>query len=267
MKLKVKTGPKILFLDIETAPMFAAVWGLWKQNIGINMIDVDWHMLSFSAKWEGSNKTFYFDKKKSWDTEDDRLILEALFVLLDEADIVVAHNGRKFDLPKINTRFIMNGMKAPSPYRIVDTLDICKKHFRFSSNKLEYVAKALGVGEKFMHKEFPGYELWKQCLAGNKDAWREMKVYNIQDTIVLEQVYDKLRPWHNIHPNHGVYVDSNNHKHTCSKCGSDDLRNKGYYYTQVAKYQKFVCNSCGGYSRTRKTEITKDKRQSLLTSI
>lgn len=257
--------PRILILDIETAPTRAAVWRIFKENVGLDQIENDWYILSFAAKWEGDSKVHYFDKSRSWQDDDDSLLLEPLRVLLDQADIVVAHNGRKFDCPKINARMIINGFDPVSPYRIVDTLDICKKNFAFTSNKLAYISKALGVEEKLSHTDFPGYKLWQQCLIGNKKAWKEMKIYNIQDVISLEQVYLKLRPWHGMHPNAGNY--SSVIGPVCSKCGSPHLSPRGFTFTQVGKYQRFRCDDCGGWSRDRKTHSTKEQRDALLTAL
>ena len=42
--------------------------------------------------------------------------------------------------------------------------------------------------------ENEGHELWLKCMAGNANAWKVMKRYNIQDVRVTEKLYDKLRP-------------------------------------------------------------------------
>lgn len=259
--------PKTLILDIETAPVLGNVWGMWKQNLGLEMIEKDWYILSFSAKWLGSSNRdiHYFDQKDADDIEDDRLILEALWVLLDEADVVVAHNGRRFDVPKINTRFLTNKMEVPSPYRVVDTLDIVKRNFKFTSNKLEYLTEILCKKKKLKHQKFPGFSLWKECMNGNEKAWEEMKRYNIRDVVSLEELYLYLRPWNKSQPNSGAY--SNKHDMCCSKCGSNRLVSRGYYYTQVGKYQRFKCKDCGGWSRDRKSHKTKEQREFMLTSI
>ena len=108
-------------------------------------------------------------------------ILQVKTDKLDSADIVIAHNANKFDLPTINARAVEHGIKPPSPYKVVDTLSVAKKHFRFTSNKLEFIADALGCAPKLKHQHFPGFELWLQCLKQNDKAWKEMKEYN--DTV------------------------------------------------------------------------------------
>ena len=46
--------PKVLYVDIETKPIKAWIWGTFNQNIPLNMIIEDWSVLSWSAKWADS---------------------------------------------------------------------------------------------------------------------------------------------------------------------------------------------------------------------
>lgn len=256
---------RILILDIETAPIMAHVWRTWKENVGLEQITHDWYILSFSAKWYGSQTVMYDDQSKATDIEDDSRLMLALHALLDEADIVVAHNGRAFDVRKINARFILNGLKPPSPYKIVDTLEIAKKNFAFTSNRLAYLTDKLCTIKKLEHGKFPGFMLWKECLKGNPEAWREMRTYNVQDVTSLEELYTKLRAWDSRHPN--VDVASSSHEHACPCCGSHKIIRKGFAYTNSGQYQKYLCTACGKWSRTRYTENPTAKRKGLLTNI
>lgn len=247
------SSPNILILDIETSPILAYVWRLWDQNIALNQIDTDWHVLSWSAKWLHQKKTLYQDQRNARNIEDDSKILKALWKLLDEADIVIAQNGKAFDQKKLNARFITHGMQPPSSYKLVDTLLIARKHFGFTSNKLEYLAKALGTPhKKMMQRKFSGFELWRACLQGNIAAWREMEKYNRMDVTVLEEVYKKLIPWDNA-INFDVYTDGE--YHVCS-CGSTDFRKRGFFYTSTAKYQRYKCTKCGAETRDRKCKTS-----------
>ena len=137
----IKNKPKILIYDIETAPILGYVWGLWQNNVGLNQIESDWYALSWSAKWLGSpeDEVMYMDQRHAKNIEDDSKMLKDIWKLLDEADIVITQNGKKFDQKKLNARFIMHGMKPPNSYRHIDTLQIAKRVFGFTSNKLEYM--------------------------------------------------------------------------------------------------------------------------------
>lgn len=253
---------KILLLDIETAPILASVWRIWDQNISLGQIKSDWHLLSFAAKWLGERKVIYKDQSRAKNVEDDRALLISIHILLNEAEIVISHHGKKFDLPAINSRLITKGFAAPSPYRIVDTREIAAKHFRFTSNKLEFLSGVLCSKKKMMHRKFPGYELWKECLAGNLKAWAEMRKYNIRDVETLEELYLKLRPWTLNGPNFGLYDDAEDS--VCPKCGGNDISKNGFIFLTVGKYQRFKCGSCGAWARASKPCNTKEKRASLL---
>jgi len=251
---------KILTIDIETSPNIAYVWGLWKQNVGLNMLKDRTYVMSYAAKWLGSDKVLYEENRHG----DDRDLIQSLIDLLDSADIVIAHNANKFDLPTINARAVEHGIKPPSPYKVVDTLSVAKKHFRFTSNKLEFIADALGCAPKLKHQHFPGFELWLQCLKQNDKAWKEMKEYNVQDVLTLEEVYLKLRPWIKNHPNIGVLDEQD--VPVCPKCGGRHINYRGYVTTNVSKFRKFVCMDCGGWGRTRYNELAPEKRKQLTTN-
>lgn len=264
-----QVGPKVLILDIETAPILARVWRTFKENIGLNQIYGDWFLLSFAAKWLGDSKVLYFDQSRAANVENDRPLLEKLWHLLDQADIVVAHNGKKFDVKKINARLVTAGFPPPSPYMIVDTLLIAKDKFAFTSNKLAFLTEQLNeTYKKHDHGNFPGFELWRAVLnvgsAEAKRAWAEMKTYNEYDVLSLEELYLKLRPWSDKHPNVANFDDSEEMR--CPICGGTHLQKRGVYHTNTGTYQRYVCTdkTCGAWSRTRYTESSKGKRKSLL---
>lgn len=258
------TQPRILSLDIETSPVLAYVWSLWKQNVGLNQIKEDWCILSFCAKWLGKPDVIYRDNSKQRNVEDDRRLLRALWKLLDQADIVVAQNGVKFDRRKINARFLLNGMPPPSPYAVVDTMLEARKHFGLTSNKLEYMTSKLCTVKKRKHEKFPGFELWAQCLQRNPEAWEEMRAYNIDDVLSLEELYLILRPWIDGHPNVANFTEPD--KPACPKCGSANIIQKGHRHTQVGRYARYRCTDCGGWSRGRQMLNSKDQRKNLLVS-
>lgn len=259
--------PRILMIDIETAPMKGVFWGLWKQNIALNQILEDWYILTYAGKWVGEeDKVFdglieYQDYYKKH-PECDKQVLTSLRDLLDEADIVVAHNAVRFDIPKINARLIKHNIAPPSPYKVVDTLQVAKKKFKFTSNKLDYIAKYLGVGQKLAHQ---GMDMWLGCMNGDLHCWRDMIKYNIQDVDILEAVYLKLLPWMDNHPNVALYNDDETP--TCPKCGGTHIHWRGYAYTNVSRFHRFQCKDCGGWGRARQNTIAPDKRKGVLANV
>lgn len=254
--------PKTIILDIETASIQAHVWGLWNNNVGLNMIKEDWRILSVAWKELGKPEVTYLEARHP---NQEKKLLRRLRHALDTADIVVAHNGKKFDIKKINARLIANGFGPYSPVKVVDTLLEVRKVAAFTSNKLEYLTGLLTTEKKLNHQKFPGFELWKECLAGNPEAWEEMKEYNIQDIISLEELYLKLRPWMTEHPNLGNFQDNDEYDTpVCPKCGGKHMIKRGVQRTQVGQYQRYRCLDCGGWSRGREMLKTKAERQHIL---
>lgn len=247
---------KILLLDIETSPNTAHVWGLWQQNVGLSQLLESSYTLCWSAKWLGEKGTIF----SSLEREDGISMMEKLWELLNEADAVVHYNGSKFDIPTINKEFLQLGLSPPSPYKQIDLLRVCKKQFKFPSNKLEYVAQKLGLGGKVRHK---GHELWIKCMNNDLVAWRKMERYNKQDVRLLEKLYKRLLPWIDSHPNHALYTDLTNP--VCPNCGSHRLQKRGIAYTRVGQYQRFYCLSCGRWPRGRYGLLTKEERENVLT--
>lgn len=241
---------KVLVFDIETAPMLAYVWGTRDQNISLNQIKSDWYVIAWAAKWLGSpvSEVAYFDQRKAKVLSDDRAILRVLWQLLDEADIVVTQNGTKFDSRKLNARFILHGMRPPSPYKHLDTYQILSRVADFTSDKLEYYTdKLCKKYKKLSHSKFPGMELWKQCLAGNLKAWDEMEEYNIHDVLSTEELYMNTRAWT---PKSAPDV----HLTGCGICG-ERQQQKGYYVNRTGKLPRLHCQGCGKWSLGKREAI------------
>lgn len=257
---KNKNGPRILVYDIETSPLIAHLWSMWQQGVGLNQIQSDWFIMSFAAKWLGEDEIFYYDQRNAYPMEDDSYILTKLWSLLNEADITIGQNLRKFDTRKVNARFILNGLPKPSTYRQIDTMVIAKEQFGFTSNKLEYMTKALCPEHaKSKHDKFPGHEMWVECLKGNIEAWQSMEEYNKQDILATEALYNVLSSWDSKLPNLDVYVDD--------VLDMEEWIEDGHHYTNLAKYKRYRNVKTGVQRRSRVNELSKEKKQSLLANI
>jgi DNA polymerase elongation subunit (family B) len=234
---------KLLLLDVETSPNTAYVWSLWKENIPLSRLIDSGQVLCYSAKWLGDEEIFFdsiFNSKV-------KKMLKGIHKLLEEADAVIHYNGSAFDIPTLNKEFLLNGMKPPSSYKQIDLLKTARNKFRFVSNKLDYVAQALGVGKKSKHE---GFELWIKCMNNDPEAWKVMEEYNKNDVILLEEVYYQFLPWIKGHPNMGLYSETESA--VCPHCASTDLHKRGFSFTSTGKYQRYQCKGCGAWSRARK---------------
>jgi DNA polymerase elongation subunit (family B) len=243
---------KILLLDIETAPNLAYVWGIWEQNVGLNQLMNADYMLCWSAKWKGDETIYFASREKN----SAKIMLKPLHKLLEEADAVVHYNGKRFDIPWINREFILNGLKPPSPYKQIDLMETVKRQFKFPSNKLEYVTKALGVGEKVKHI---GFDLWLGCIKNDKESWKLMQEYNIGDIVVLESLYDKILPWIKGHANHSMHSKG---ELVCPRCGSSHVQKRGYTNTLASTFQRYQCVKCGGWFKDNTRLNSKDFKTS-----
>lgn len=259
MTAKTNTKAKILLLDIETAPALVYSWGLFKQNIGINQIVKDGYVLMWCAKWLHekrimSDTLVNYSKhlpgavRTCEDLEKlEHHIAKSIWKLVDEADIVVTQNGEQFDLLWLNTMFLKHHLPPVSTYKSVDTLREAKKTQRFISNKLDYMARKLDLGRKI---DTGGFELWTGCMNGDLRSWHKMEVYCKNDVKVLERIYLRLRPFMILHPNLGTFADDADMH--CPNCGSTRIRRKGFFYTAVSKFQRFICVDCGKNIRDTK---------------
>jgi len=258
--VKIKL-PKILLFDIETLPMSVYVWFLGKQRIHPQNITDEWSVVSWSAKWlfEPEVMSQVVTAKEAIKRQDSS-ILQGIWDLLDQADIVVAQNGDRFDIRKLNTRFLKYGYIPPSSYQSIDTLKVMQRYFSLPSYKLDYVAKFLG----FRPKKSTDFSLWKDCLMGKEEALNFMVEYNRNDVMMLEDLYLKIRGWIKSHPNCALYMETVDS--VCANCGSNNIEEIGRYYTQAGRYASFRCLDCGAMCRSRYADLDKEERRALLAS-
>ena len=261
---------RILIYDIETSPILGYFWGLFKQNIGINMVKEDWFVMTWAAKWFGEER-IYSDScwNHGFDPNDkkdcDREVIQSLWDLIDEADIIVAHNGNRFDIKKVTARAITLGIKPHKPVKLVDTMLIAKGAGAFTSNKLDWLAQELCGQRKI---DTGGFELWADCLDGCEEAWSKMLEYNINDVSILENVYVALAPYDKRAPSFMTHVPSTITRCISPVCGSHDISETGETTkTNVSEFVGYVCNDCGKQMRGRKNIRSKSQQRSTLMNV
>lgn len=252
--------PKVLFLDIETSLIEGYFWSLFEAPINIKQIKHDKFILCYAAKWLFESE-FFTDCVTSVEAKEknDKRILVSLSNLLNQADIVVTHNGNNFDLPIINSRLFLNNLNPVRPFQSIDTYQSAKRVLKLTSNKLDYLATVL----KLENKKPTGIQLWIDCMNGDKVALAYMQNYNKGDVEILEDVYIKMRPWIKNHPNMALYMEADTL--ICPNCGSTSLKESGFYYTLTQKYKVYQCD-CGAFCRVRTTALEKEERQYILTN-
>ena len=241
---------RILAFDLETSPMLSWHWGRFQQNIRPEQTVQESRVLCFGARWVGSNK-FIFRAEY----EDGReAMLQEIHELLSEADAVMSWNGRRFDSKKIRTEFLRERMTPPPQYHELDLMVAVKRQFAFSSNKLDSVAKELGVGEKVKHE---GFGLWLRVMEGDPVARRQFRTYQKRDVDLLVDLYQVLLPWVPNHPNIALIDDRDV---ACTRCGGTDLQRRGWAHTSASRYRRYQCTRCGTWVKSARREATTELR-------
>lgn len=267
-----KTGPKILHIDIETSLMKVWTFGLHNQYLTIGDIIEDWNILSFCAKWHGTGPAIYQSLRNQRNPVNDFGLCKSLHKILSEADIVVAHNGKRFDMKKIRARMMHNRMPPLHDIRIIDTMLEIRRVFGLTSNKLAYITEHFGADgmRKNHHGKFPGKALWIACQTGVQAAWDEMEKYNIPDVLSMEAAYADTRGWYQGAQSLAVFQPEHDGM-TCPNCGGTHNKRKGHRHTQVGIYQRYQCttvdpltgNVCGAWFRGREQQLSKKARKHL----
>lgn len=230
---------KRLFLDIETSLNLVGSFSLWPKSIHIDTIFEDWHIICIAYKWQGDSQVSVLKANK----KNDKKLVAKFNKLLSEADEIVYHNGDKFDYKKIQTRALYHGLKPIAKPRSVDTLKQSRKHFSFTSNKLDYIARFLGLGRKIN----TSMDLWVRVLKGEQAAIQEMSEYCAQDVVVLEDVYNKLMPYMDTGYNYNILHGTGS---SCPTCGSSRKQKRGHSVSLTRKYQRYQCKDCGKWFKS-----------------
>lgn len=256
--------PTITLIDIESSPTIAAVFGRFKQNIGQNavvqeggsLLTASWKELGKQHKVQSTTVT----QEEAIAREDESLVYK-LWDVVEHSDILVAHNASGFDIPLLKTRFILNGLPPMRKVKVIDSLSLVKE-FKFNSNRLDSLCSALDIGRKI---ETHGMQLWLRCINGDMQALQEMLEYNEQDVLLLEELYNTIKPYSTRHPNLAVhYTDA---KMRCNCCASTDVEPTGNTVTtNLSVFTEYRCNSCNARFKDRTSLTTKEQRKNFLSN-
>lgn len=254
-----KRKPRILVFDIETSPNLVYTFGLFNQNISLEQVVKETSLLSISWKFLGEPETFYMQvDQNQQDLWDDKELCQAVSALFQNVDAVIGHNITRFDLPVIRGRLYHHNLPQLPPVNEIDTLVMASHAGKHLSRKLAHLTKGLQF-TKMSHAKFPGFALWRECLARNPAAWEEMERYNRMDVISNEALFERLRPFSKVH-----IPGFQTGELCCPKCGSKDLKKRGVLETRGGWYQRYKCSSCGGWSQSRITHRPRQIAKTIL---
>ena len=241
--MKKNNKIKILLFDIETMPNLVRTWRKWEQNV--IWYERHGYLWSISWKWLGEKKIYHKNitdfslyKKEKY---NDRELAKFIWNLVNEADIVIAHNGNAFDTKQITGRFVHHRLKPPLPYQQVDTKVLYKRYLAEDSNSLKDIAEKHDLPHKL---ETGGESLWRKCEQGDKKAIKKMAEYNNGDIVTLEAAYLLIRPYITNHPNLAVMMG---HTVACPNCGSTEMIKHQDRPTKTGLKRQYQCSKCGSY--------------------
>jgi uncharacterized protein YprB with RNaseH-like and TPR domain len=238
----LKTKRRRLYFDIETSPNVGLFWSAgYKQNIDYSNIIKERAIICICYKWEDEKEVY----SVNWDrNQDDKKLLIEFIKIANQADELVGHNGDNFDLKWIRTRCLFHNIEMFPNYVTIDTLKISRSKFRFNSNRLNYIAQYLGIGQKIKTE----FNLWKDIVL-NKDAkaMEKMIKYCKKDVVLLEKVHKYLSKHVYSKTHYGVRFGHD--RGSCPECGSDELViNKHKITATGLKKIQYQCKVCGKFN-------------------
>jgi len=246
-------GFKRLFYDIETSPNIGLFWQPgYKLSISHDNIIQERAIICICWKWEGQ-KTVH---SVTWDKGCDKAALSEFMEVAITASELIGHNGDNFDEKWIRTRCLKHGIECPPKLNSLDTLKKARQHFRFNSNRLDYIGKFLGLGGKIETT----YGLWKDILLKNcKTAMADMVKYCKKDVVLLEDVFHRLQPY--ITHNHHAGETGGFGRYSCPKCGNDQPYHNKLRYTKAGtiRHDLKCPKGCGYYVVTNAVWMQKVK--------
>jgi uncharacterized protein YprB with RNaseH-like and TPR domain len=235
------TKRRRLFFDIETSPNIGLFWEAgFKKTIAPDNIIKERAIICICYKWEGEKEVFALQ----WDRkQNDKTMLEKFIDVANTATELVGHNGDKFDLAWVRTRCLFHKIDMFPTYQTIDTLKVSRSKFKFNSNKLNYIADYLGIGQKIKTE----FGLWKDIVLQNdKPAMERMIKYCKKDVVLLQQVFEALRGHMDAKIHYGVLF--NQDRGSCPECGSKELEKIRNRMTATGlKKIQYQCKTCNCY--------------------
>lgn len=227
---------KRLILDCETTPNVVYSWDVgWKLDVPHTNIITERRLICIGWKWEGEKEV----RCEVWDGISDYSLLKCFAPILEEADVVITHNGTRFDLPWIRTRAAFHKIPIVPILKEHDTFQVARRVFKFNSNALGYIAPFLGIGQKIK----TDYRLWHDVIDGDEKALARMIKYCKNDVVITEQLYHLLEAYGPLKTHEGVTRGRG--KESCPKCGSLNTQYRGLSISAVGyKRQRLQCQDC-----------------------
>lgn len=275
---KHQKEPRIILFDLETLPNLLEVLYVYPQLSNFPGLTLKANITSIiCGGWKvlGEKKTHCINawdfpswkldcKIKSGETvtnflkrilqhpNDDYALVKAISDVLVSSDMVITHNGKRFDWKFLQTRLHKHKLPPLPEIRHVDTCSLAKSNLFLLNNKLNTIAGFLTNEQKMEHGGWK--ELWGGVWLRVNSAMKTMTAYCKKDVEALEAVYLDLRPHAKNIPNHNIWNDRGDN--VCPTCGHSQYHKNGTKTTDRLIIQRYMCNRCKKtFSHSRKRDI------------
>lgn len=233
--------PRILHWDIESTAL-NATFG--------TILCIGW-------KWHADpavTVATILDGKGKKDMLDDRTVVSRFAAAFNECDYHCTWFGDRFDLPMVRSKLIKHGMQPLAPKPSLDLWRTTRRLFKAHSNRLAVWQQFLGLP----HEKTPlDFDHWLRAAQGSKPDLAYIVEHCEADVRVLEDVFNRFRPWLDNEPVRGLFTGAAD-EGSCPSCGSTNVRRKGYKVAATRTYQQYHCLACGHWFRgVRAVDVAK----------
>lgn len=139
-------------------------------------------------------KTIRADKFKTWkhNRTNEKEFIIAVAEEIDKYDILIFHNGERFDKKYFNAKCMQYGIKPIFRFKkLIDPIQLSWKHLSLGRNSLAALIDYLQIPVKKTPIEL--HKWMSAALEGNTKCMDVIVKHCEYDVITLEKVYDKLR--------------------------------------------------------------------------
>lgn len=124
---------------------------------------------------------------------DDKETVRQIAAVLATHDVLVAHNGTRFDLPFLRTRMMKWGLPRLPDQKIIDPLSVAWRKLRLKSNRLGNISDILGIKDR---KTPLDMSVWMDAVQnGSKPAMDLIVKHCVADVKVLAAVLEHVKSY------------------------------------------------------------------------
>ena len=244
------SGPRILIFDIERVPMRTKQLEAWDmkslqyRRLTPNDIESWGRTICLAYQWLDERKVHFLAE---WQEGGRQAFLENARDMLSEADLVVGHNSKGFDVPHLQGEFLLDGIDQPSPFKQFDTLLTARAKANFEANHLDTLTRRFGLSHKT--DKYSSKIAWA-AVEGDEKAQRRIQRYNEGDVRATKALYLYMRALGNVNLN--VFFDDEADVVRCPTCTKTKVQKRGVAVTALGSYQRYQCQSCSAWGKGKK---------------